>query len=45
METFCLITVVLVCVYAIVYNIGVKGASCKSKVKLHGKTAIVTGKF
>ncbi|XP_046891679.1 dehydrogenase/reductase SDR family member 13-like [Hypomesus transpacificus] len=43
METFCLITVVLVCVYAIVYNIGVKGASCKSKVKLHGKTAIVTG--
>ncbi|XP_067102770.1 dehydrogenase/reductase SDR family member 13-like [Osmerus mordax] len=43
METFFLIAVVLACVYAVVYQIGVKGASCKSKVKLHGKTAIVTG--
>ncbi|XP_062328620.1 dehydrogenase/reductase SDR family member 13-like [Osmerus eperlanus] len=43
METFFLVAAVLVCVYAVIYTVCVKGKSCQSNVKLYGRTVIVTG--
>ncbi|XP_064157966.1 dehydrogenase/reductase SDR family member 13-like isoform X1 [Anguilla rostrata] len=43
MSTYLLITGVAVGVYVVVYYKFVKGAQCKSKAKLHGKTVIITG--
>lgn len=46
MSTVCyvLATGVFVGLFYIFHEIKVKGKSCTSKAKLHGKTAIVTGK-
>ncbi|KAM6946029.1 dehydrogenase/reductase SDR family member 13-like [Aplochiton taeniatus] len=43
MATLFIVAGLVVTVYLVVYNLFVKGAVCKSHVKLHGKTAIVTG--
>uniref|UniRef100_A0A673W9H6 Dehydrogenase/reductase (SDR family) member 13a, duplicate 3 n=1 Tax=Salmo trutta TaxID=8032 RepID=A0A673W9H6_SALTR len=43
MAAFLLLAGVVVVGYMIFHNIFVKGAVCKSNVKLHGKTVIVTG--
>ncbi|KAL0973322.1 hypothetical protein UPYG_G00201930 [Umbra pygmaea] len=43
MAAFFLVAGVVVVAYLIFHNIFVKGKKCKSNVKLHGKTVIVTG--
>lgn len=43
MAAFLLLAGMVVVGYMIFHNIFVKGAVCKSNVKLHGKTVIVTG--
>ncbi|XP_048857467.1 dehydrogenase/reductase SDR family member 13-like isoform X2 [Brienomyrus brachyistius] len=43
MSAFILIVGVAIGVYFFVYNTFVRGARCRSKVKLHGKTVIITG--
>ena len=45
MDACVLVGGLLVGVYVIIYNVCVKGASCTSKAKLNGKTAIVTGEY
>ncbi|XP_023678820.1 dehydrogenase/reductase SDR family member 13-like isoform X2 [Paramormyrops kingsleyae] len=43
MSAFILIVGVAIGVYIFLYNAFVRGARCRSKVKLHGKTVIITG--
>uniref|UniRef100_A0A667X074 Dehydrogenase/reductase (SDR family) member 13b.1 n=1 Tax=Myripristis murdjan TaxID=586833 RepID=A0A667X074_9TELE len=43
MDNFVVIGAAVLGVYLVIYNVCIKGASCKSNAKLHGKTVIVTG--